>query len=324
MNQPLDLKRSAVLLGLAATALPKRVRAQALTKVTVASPPGTSATPAIYAMKAGIFRKYGLDIDFQKMNSGAAIQAAIAGGSVQIGNGSATSVITAYAHGLPLQFICGGAFYEAGNRVPYQMLLVGKTSPIKTAPDLNGKTLGLSVARGDLAAMSTQAWVEKHGGDWQSIRILEIPQPAMAAAIDQGRIDATSMQSPSSTIALATGKVRLLADPFEAVAKRFSIGPWFAGTSWVKSNPDIVQRFAQAMTEASAYANSHPKDVLPILADFSGVEPAVLENAARAPFIVPLGPADFQPLIDVMVTYKIIDKPLDANDLIAPSAPWHR
>jgi NitT/TauT family transport system substrate-binding protein len=314
------MKRSAALVAVAGMALPLRVRAQSLTKVIVAAPPGTGATPALYAMKAGIFRKYGLDIDFQKMNSGAAIQAALAGGSVQIGNGSATSVITAYAHGLPLQFVCGGAFYEAGNRVPYQMLLVGKTSPIKTAADLNGKTLGLAVARGDLAAMSTQAWVEKHGGDWQSIHILEIPQAAMAAGVDQGRIDGMSMGSPGSTIALASGKVRILADPFEAVAKRFSIAPWFSATSWVKANPEIVQRFGQAMSEASTYANSHPKEMLPLLAAFSGVDPQVIESAARAPFIVPLGPADFQPLIDVMLTYKVIDKPLDANDLIAPTA----
>lgn len=313
----IPLKRSALLLSMAAMAVPNRLGAQTLTKLTVACPPGTSATPALYAIKAGIFRANGLDIDFQKMNSGAAIQAAIAGGSVQIGNGSATSVITAYAHGQPIEFVCGGAFYEAGNRVPYQMILVGKTSPIKTAADLNGKTIGLAVARGDLAAMSTQAWIEKHGGDWQSIHILEIPQAAMAAAVDQGRIDAMSMNSPGSTIALATGKVRLLADPLEAVAKRFSIAPWFAATSWVKSNPDVVQRFGQAMKEASAYANSHPKEMLPLLAEYSGVEPGVLENAARAPFVVAMSPADFQPLIDVMLGYKIIDKPLDARDLIA-------
>jgi NitT/TauT family transport system substrate-binding protein len=289
-------------------------------KITVASPPGTGVTPALYAMKAGIFRKYGLDIDFQKMTSGAAIQAAVAGGSVQIGSGSATSVITAVAHGLPLQFICGGALYEAGNRVPYQMLLVGKASPIKTAADLNGKTLGLQVARGDLAAMSSQAWVEKHGGDWQSIHILEIPQSAMAAAVEQGRIDGMSMGSPGSTIALASGKVRILADPFEAVARRFSIAPWFSTSAWVKANPDIVRRFGQAMAESSAYANTHPKDVLPLLAAYSGVEPEVIESAARAPFVVTMNPADFQPLIDVMLKYKVIDKTIDASELIAPNA----
>ncbi len=274
----------------------------------------------LYAMKAGLFRKNGLDVDFQRMNSGSVILAAVSAGSVQIGSGSVTSMITAAAHGIPLQIVCGGPFYEAGSRVPYQMLLVGKTSPIKTAADLQGKTLGLSVARGDLAAMSTQAWVEKHGVDWSSVRILEIPQSAMVAGVEQGRIDGMSMQSPGSTIALASGKVRMLADPFESLAKRFSIAGWFAATNWVRANPDIVTRFARAMAEASAYSNAHPKDVLPLLAEFSGVETSVLENAARAPFIVALRASDFQPLVDVMVDDKIIDKRLDANDLIAPTA----
>lgn len=314
------MKRSAVLVAPAALLPRSGLRAQPLTTVTVASPPGTGATPVLYAMKAGIFRKFGIDIDFQKMNSGAVILAAISAGSVQIGGGSATSAITAYAHGIPLQFVCGGPFYEAGNRVPYQMLLVGKTSPIKTASDLTGKTFGLSVARGDLAAMSTQAWVEKHGGAWESIRILEIPQTAMVAAVEQGRIDGMSMQSPGSTIALASGKVRMLADPFESVGRRFSIAAWFGSTGWVKANPDVVQRFARAMAEASDYANGHPKEVLPLLAAFSGVEPEVLENAARATFRAPLRPTDFQPLVDIMLDYKIIDKRLDAAELIAPTA----
>lgn len=168
--------------------------------------------------------------------------------------------------------------------------------------------------------MSTQAWVEKHGGDWSSIRILEIPQPAMVAAVQQGRIDGMSMQSPGSTIALASGAVRMLADPFEAVAPRFSIAAWFSSTSWVKANADAVARFGRAMTEASDYATAHPKEVLPLLADFSGVEPSVLENAARAPFIAGMRPSDFQPLVDIMVRDHILDHRLDATDLIAGSA----
>jgi len=312
------MRRSSAILAMAALPWPTALRAQSLTVVTVASPPGTGATPLLYAMKAGIFRTYGLEVDFQKMNSGAVILAAISAGSVQIGGGSATSAITAYAHGIPLQFVCGGPFYEAGSRVPYQMLLVGKTSPIKTAAGLSGKTLGLSVARGDLAAMSTQAWVEKHGGTWESIRILEIPQTAMVAAVEQGRIDGMSMQSPGSTIALASGKVRMLADPFESVGTRFSIAAWFGATAWVRANPETVGRFARAMADASTYANAHPKEVLPLLAAFSGVEPDVLENAARAPFRAPLRVADFQPLVDIMLDYKIIDRRIDASDLIAP------
>ena len=56
------------------------------------------------------------------------------------------------------------------------------------------------------------------------------------------------------------------------------------------------------------------------MASFSGVETAVLAQAARAPFTDHADPADFQPIIDLEVKYKVIDKGFDAKDLIAASA----
>jgi NitT/TauT family transport system substrate-binding protein len=200
------------------------------------------------------------------------------------------------------------------------MLLVGKNSPLKTAADLNGKTIGLSSARGDLNAVATQAWVEQHGGDWSSIHVLEIPQPAMVAALDAGRIDAFTVQSPTTAIAMSSGKVRLLGRPYDAVARHFSIASWYGMSKWASENPQTLRAFEQAVGEASRYANTHWDEMLPIMASFSGVETSVLAAAARAPFTDHADPADFQPLIDLEVKYKVIDHGFDAKDFIAPSA----
>ncbi len=91
------MKRSSALLALSALALPYRAGAQALTKVTLVSTAGTAPGPAVYAEKTGLFRKYGLDVAHTQMNSGAAIVAAVVGGSADIGSGSSFSVVTAYA-----------------------------------------------------------------------------------------------------------------------------------------------------------------------------------------------------------------------------------
>jgi len=129
----------------------------------------------------------------------------------------------------------------------------------------------------------------------------------------------TSLQSPSSTIALASGKVRILADPFEAVGKRFSMPPGLPHELG-EIEPGYRAALRQAMKEASAYANSHPKDVLPLLADFSASNRRY-SRTRRARRSSSPSTRDFQPLIDVMLAYKIIDKALDASDLIAPAAP---
>jgi len=311
------MKRSAALLTLGAAVVPYRAGAQALTKLQVGQPPGTAAAIIVYAQQSGIFKKYGLDVNLQKMGSGSAIIAALAGGSVDIGNGSTFAIVTAYAHGIPLQVVAGGPVYNASETVPYGVLFVAKNSPLKTAADLNGKILGLSVAKGDLNAVATQAWVEQHGGDWSSIKVLELPQDAMVAAVDAGRIDAMTLQSPSTAIALSSGKVRIFGRPYDAVGHQFSIASWYALKT---QNPQTLRAYAQAVGEASRYANAHWDDMLPLMAQFSGVETAVLAQAARAPFTDHADPADFQPIIDLEVKYKVIDKGFDAKDLIAASA----
>jgi len=314
------MKRSTALLGLSALALPSRARAQTLTKVTLVSTAGTAAGPAVYAEKVGLFRKYGLDITHTQMNDGAAIAAAVAGGAADIGSGSSFSVVTAYAHGIPMQIFAAGPEFYASEPVPYGMILVAKSSPFQTASDLNGKTFGLATARGDLNATATEAWVEQHGGDWSSIKVLEIPQTAMVAALQAGRIDAMTMQSPNAGIALASGQVRLFGKPYDAVALKFNIAPWWGMASYAAKNPDVVSAFARAMAEASRYANAHPQEMLPLLAAYTGVEPAVLQAAARAPFGDHLDPADFQPVIDLEVKYKLIGKGFDAKEILAPAA----
>jgi NitT/TauT family transport system substrate-binding protein len=315
------MKRSAALLALGgAVALPHRARAQALTKIRCAQPPGTAAAIIVYAQNAGIFRKYGLDVELVKMNSGAAIIAALAGGSVDVGNGSTFSVVTAYAHGIPAQIVAGGPVYQPSAKVPYGMILVGKNSPLKTAADLNGKTFGLSVAKGDLNAVTTQAWVEQHGGDWSTVKVLELPQDAMVAAVDAGRIDAFTIQSPGTAIALSSGKVRLFGRPYDAVGRQFSIAAWYALSKWSSDSPQIARAFEQAVGESSRYANSHGEQIMPLMAQFAGVETTVLEAAARAPFTDRADPADFQAIIDLEVKYKVIDKGFDAKDFISPNA----
>lgn len=314
------MKRSTALLTLGAAALPLRAGAQGLTKLRVGQPPGTASAILLYAQQAGLFRKYGIDVDLQKMNSGTAIISALAGGALDIGNGSTFAVVTAHAHGLPMEILASGPVFNGADPNPYGVLFVAKDAPFKTAADLDGKTIGLSSASGDLNAVATQAWVEQNGGNWSSIHVLELPQPAMVAALTAGRIDAFTVQSPVTAIALSTGKVRVFGQPYEAVARHFSIASWYGTTTWANQNPQALLAFQKAVADASRFANAHWDAMLPLMAEFSGVETSVLTQAARAPFTERADPADYQPIIDLEVKYKVIDKGFPAKDFIAPSA----
>ncbi len=56
------------------------------------------ATPAVYAEAAGLFAAAGLDVTITVIPSGAAVAAAILGGSLDIGLSSLFSVLTAHTH----------------------------------------------------------------------------------------------------------------------------------------------------------------------------------------------------------------------------------
>jgi len=60
--------------------------------------------------------------------------------------------------------------------------VVLKTSPIQSGRDLNGKTIG-STSVSDMNSAATLAWIEQTGGDPKSVKVIEVPQSAAAAAL---------------------------------------------------------------------------------------------------------------------------------------------
>src|SRR6202041_124916 len=165
-----------------------------------------AAPPALWGAQSGMFRKAGLDVDVQSASSGTAIAAGVAGGSYAIGKSSLVAIITAHAKGLPFVFVAGGSLYDT--KFPYSVLTVKADSPLKTAADLNGKTLAVP-ALADLTTYATKAWVDSHGGNSTTLKLLELPFAQIADALAAGRVDAGFIADPVLGQALDAKKVRI-------------------------------------------------------------------------------------------------------------------
>ncbi len=140
MNRRSLLRLSpAVGAGLVA-AHPSRVRAQgspATIRAGVAI--ADSYAEAYYGDDAGIFRTAGLALDIHPLANSGAIAAAIVGGSLDVGVGSPPQVAAARLNGLPFAFFAPSAVFVP--EAPTTLLMVPKNSPIRTAADVNGKTV---------------------------------------------------------------------------------------------------------------------------------------------------------------------------------------
>ena len=311
-------KRGNALVALAALLVaPYPVAAQELTTIHVASISNDTCSAILYGMKLGLFQKAGFTVDFSPMNSGAAAAAAVAGGAAEFGQSSMGTLVDAHARNIPFTLIAAGSLVTSDNI--YAATLVRKDSPLKTGADLNGKTFAVSAIK-DQNQLAAMAWADQHGGDSKTIKFIELPAPATIPAIEDGRVDAGNVGTPTLTIALDAGKTRILANIFDAIGKRFANAGWFTTTDYAKANPEIVTRFASVMRQANVAANAHHAETAALLAEYFKGDPKVYARMTRVQFAEYLDARDIQPLIDVAAKYKSIDHAFPAQEMISPLA----
>ena len=309
---------SAAALSGAATAPATAAEAGALHVLSV---PSDGAKSLLYAQKAGLFSKRGVTLDIAPMTSGAAIFAAVLGGSAQFGAGNLFTVFSAFARGVPLRIVAPISIYLSAGADTF--LIVKKDGPIQTARDLNGKLIGTEAIR-DVSEMATRSWVDQNGGDGKSLRAVDLPAAQQAAAIDAGRIDATTIKPPYLTTAMATGKYRILGKPLDAIGPRFLLSCFVATTDFIANNTAAVSGFAAALADAAHYVNGHQAETVDLVAAFSGQDPATIARGTRSTMAETLTLADVQRPLDFAYKAGIVDKAFDVSGLLAPTIPLSR
>ena len=182
------------------------------------------------------------------------------------------------ARGIPFTLVAPSGIITRGSM--YAAALVRSDSPIKTGADLNGKTFAVPAIK-DLNQIAAMAWVDQNGGDSRTLKFIELSAPATIAAIEDGRVDAGNVGTPTLTMALEGGKTRIMAQVFDAFGNRFANTGWFTTTDYAKSNPDTVTRFATVMRQAAQLANSHHAETAALLADYFKGDPKVYAHGAR-------------------------------------------
>jgi len=307
---------TAALLGVAAVAgasMPGS--AQPLATLKIATTPTDIGSQVFYAQDKGFFKANGLDAQIQVISNGAAITSAVLSGALDVAQSNIASLAAAHEHGLDVVIIAPAGQYSY--KEPTTALIVAKNSPIKTAKDLNGKTLAGNGIK-NITQVGAFAWMDKNGGDTSTAKFVEMPFPDMPGALVTGRIDAAVIAEPELSAALAKGDVRVLADCYDGIAKDFMIGAWFTTATWAKAHPDLVKRFAKAMVQTAHWANKNQAASGEMLTKYTKI--VVAPGMKRTIYAEKLDPALVQPLIDGSAKYGITKSTFPAKDLIAPEA----
>jgi NitT/TauT family transport system substrate-binding protein len=313
------MKRSDLLRGLPATlavmgnASAARAQGAPVSLHVAMSVVNYDAAPLYYAQRNGWFTSAGLNVSIDRISSGAATAAAVASQTIAIGKATTMAVLSGFGRNVPFRIIAPAAAYDATH--PDGSLCVAVDSPIKSAADFNGKTLGTaSILSED--HVGTMAWIDQHGGDSKSIHFVETALSVAPIAIASHRIDGAFITEPLLSQAIADGKVKPLMPVLSAYGKHFLYSVWFASQGYIDSNPEAVQHFIDTIMRSQVYVNGHHPQMAPLVADLSGLSVAEVAHAKLATCATALVAADLQPLIDTAAKYGAVPKAYDAKAVI--------
>jgi NitT/TauT family transport system substrate-binding protein len=204
-----------------------------------------------------------------------------------------------------LRVVAPGLIYDRGQGQSV-VVVTSATSAVKTAADLNGKTVAVN-GLGDLTHLALLQWLGSNGADVKSVKLLEVSFPAVGPALDQGRIDAALLVEPFTTA--LKGKVRIIGDTMPGIGPRFIGTVWVGKLSWLAQNRDAAQRFAAATLKIAAWANANNAESATILSHYTNMSVATINSLTRAVYDTsPATGALLQPVIDAQIKYFGIPK----------------
>jgi NitT/TauT family transport system substrate-binding protein len=308
-----ELTRARALAGIAAlAAAPRAARGQTLEKLRLTGVPTDDMTPVYWAIKNGLYQKAGIDLEVVPATSGSTATTAVVSGTYPMGKTSPVAALVAHLRGLPIAIIGNGPMWEAKN--PFTLTLVANDSGIKSAADLNGKTIA-TAGLNDLASLGVVAWVDKNGGDSKSLKWVEIPNSAQAAAVIEHRVAACTMNEPAITAAVEGGKMHVFAAGFSAIAQYFPTGVYIANGDYYASHADLVKRWMRTTYEAAAYTNTHKSETEAMMSDITKIPLAVFQKMPRVNDATSTDPALIQPLIDTAAKYSFLSRSFPAREV---------
>jgi NitT/TauT family transport system substrate-binding protein len=272
--------------------------------------------PFWVAEKEGFFKEVGFSqVTGTEMAGGAAIQPAVQSGQLDLGWSNNVSMVLAHTQNFDFKFFAGGVFLTK-DTMQNQSILVKKDSPIKTAQDLVGKTIGMNTL-GNLNELAARAWLDREGVDPTKVKMVELGTPLTVPPLVQGRVDAATANEPAITTALAKGDVRILTgDPFASFGDEPFLAGWMSTGKWLDAHPKTAQAFGQAMQKAIDWIKQNPDEANALLTEKTGIPAAVVGKMVKSVDKPEITPEDLEPYVEASKKYGLTKTTFDASELL--------
>jgi NitT/TauT family transport system substrate-binding protein len=285
-----------------------------ITTLKVGVIPIADVAPLYLGMEKGFFKAENLEIEPQLAEGGAAIVPSVLSGDYQIGFSNTTSLIIAASKNLPVQIVSQGVLAGTGPDDAWDGVVVPKGSDIKTAKDLEGKSIAVNTLN-NIGPVTINNVMEKNGADYTTIKYVEVPFPDMNAALEAKRVDAAFEVEPAFSGGKAAGG-RAILHSYEETAPNMTVATYFASKEYIAKNGDEVDRFKRAMDKSLDYASQNPDEVRKVIGTYTEIPAEVLDKITLPQWKADLNEPTIQQVADLAKKYGFIEEVPSLDDLI--------
>jgi NitT/TauT family transport system substrate-binding protein len=283
-------------------------------QVTIGLIPIVDVAPIYLGIEQGFFEEQDIELTIELAQGGAALVPAVMSGQYQFGFSNVVSMMVASSSGLPVRLVGPGVRSTSEQGADFNGVAVPGNSPIRTAADLEGKTVGVNTLN-NICGVSINESVRKAGGDPTTLNYVEIPPPDMPAALDAGQIDATCMSEPFLSGYLARGG-RTVASSYTDVAPDADIGVYFTSAELLQSDPDLVERFTEALAESEAYAQEHPDETRDTATTYTNLTAEQVAGVTLPRFPTEFNRESLERIAELAEQDGLLAEPVDLDELL--------
>ena len=251
----------------------------------------------------------GIAVSWLEFPAGPQLLEGLNAGAVDFGTVGETPPIFAQAAGVDFVYV--------GNEPPSpksEAIVVPRGSPITSVGQLRGKKVALN--RGSNVHYLLVRALKHAGLEYADIHPVYLTPADARAAFTQGSIDAWAIWEPYFAAIERQAGARILVDGTGLVDNTQF---YLASRRFAASSPELVHAVIDSLAQVDAWAKDHPQDVARELAPLIGLDPAILEVAARriSYGVVPVTRqvlAAQQTIADTFTELKLIPKQIAVTD----------
>lgn len=284
-----------------------------LDQVVVGVLPIAPSVAVQYGIEEGIFEEHGIEVELSTSNAGAAMLPAVANEQIHFGVGNPNSVMNANDRGLDMKIVAGysNSFAEGEDIAG---VVTTKDSGVQGWEDLAGKTVSVNALKtqGDLTIMEA---VDKAGGDPEAIKFSEMPFQDMPAQLERGNTDAIWVPEPFLSNSLADEDNQLVGYSFQDSVAGMPTMVTFSSGKFTEENPELTQRFVDAMSESLEAANTDQEGAKALLPEFINLPEEAAKDLKMEELSGEIRKEQIEEAGRLMVKYGFISKDPDVENL---------